>query len=282
MGLSKRRNDGDSKPPGGSGTGGSDPISKVVRAVGTMLAEVLKLGREMLVIPAQLWMLAAEFAGGLVLRVWRSALVPLALLAWRFVKAAYRFAEAHVTPARAVAAVAITAAVVMAVGQWSDYRAISVGSDAYAGGIQTVAPAPEIVADRAGEAHSWALVPIAVLAALVTVVALTGRARAARLLVPLGIAAIAIAVLIDAPKGLDEGSAARDYEGAKATLLDGFWIEIATGAVLVACGLLLPRYLRPAAAREQSGKRREPATEGPARVSLRMPRIPGRPKGSSA
>ena len=84
---------------------------------------------------------------------------PLLLLAWRLLKAAYRIAEAQVTPARAVAAVALAAAVVMAVGQWSDYRSISVGSDAYAGGIQTVAPAPEIVADQAGEAHSWAARP---------------------------------------------------------------------------------------------------------------------------
>ena len=56
---------------------------------------------------------------------------------------------------------------------------------------------------------------------------------------------IAIALIIDLPKGLDEGAAAIAYDGAEASLLEGFWLQIATGAVLIASGLLLPRYLRP-------------------------------------
>ena len=80
------------------------------------------------------------------------------------------------------------------------------------------------------------------------VLALTGRPRAARLLIAVGVAAIAISVAVDAPKGLDEGNAALTYEGAEAHLLEGFWLQIAAGAVLIAGGLLLPRYLRPAPA----------------------------------
>ena len=69
------------------------------------------------------------------------------------------------------------------------------------------------------------------------------------MLVPLGLAVIAISLIVDAPKGLDEGIADLAYEGASASLLEGFWIQLATATVLVACGLLLPRYLRPQSAR---------------------------------
>ena len=64
------------------------------------------------------------------------------------------------------------------------------------------------------------------------------------------------ASLVDAPKGLDEGEAALAYEGAEASLLGGFWVQIVAGAVLIACGLLLPLYLRPARARD--GHRAQP------------------------
>ncbi len=55
---------------------------------------------------------------------------------------------------------------------------------------------------------------------------------------------IAISLLIDMPKALDEGDAAVVYEGAEARLLDGFWVQLVTAGVLIACGALLPRYLR--------------------------------------
>jgi hypothetical protein len=62
-----------------------------------------------------------------------------------------------------------------------------------------------------------------------------------------------ISVAVDARKGLDEGNAALTYEGAAAHLLEGFWLQIAAGAVLIAGGLLLPRYLRPAPAASSAG-----------------------------
>ena len=42
----------------------------------------MKLGREMLVIPAQLWLAGAEIAGDFVLRVWRRALRPALVALW--------------------------------------------------------------------------------------------------------------------------------------------------------------------------------------------------------
>ena len=161
-----------------------------------------------------------------------------------------RFGERHVTPARAVAAVALVAIGALAASQWLDYRAVSVGNDAYSGTVGIVAPPPEVSSDIADHAHGWVMLPLGALIAFVALVlALTGRRRRAFALVPVGIAAIAISLAVDAPKGLDEGAAAIAYEGATATLLKGFWMQIATGTVLIACGLMLPLYLRPAPGR---------------------------------
>jgi hypothetical protein len=212
--------------------------------------EVLKLAREMLVIPVQLWLAGAEIAGAFVLRVWLRAVRPALVAAWRFGGACLRFAARHVTPARAVAVVAIAACAALAASQWLDYRSVTVGVDAYAGEVGAVAPAPEIESEIAGDAHAWLMVPLAVAGLVAIGLALAGRRRAAVLLIPLGLAVVAIALIVDAPKGLDEGTAAVAYEDASANLLEGFWIQLAAAAVLIACGLLLPRYLRPRSAKE--------------------------------
>ncbi len=174
---------------------------------------------------------------------------PLWVVLRRLAAAAFRLAERHVTPARAVAAVGLVAAGALAASQWLDYHSVSVGIDAYAGEVGAVAPAPEVESEIAGNAHAWVMVPIAAAALVVVAVALAGRRQVAVLLVPIGVAVIAISLIVDAPKGLDEGAATLTYEGASASLLEGFWVQIAAAVVLIACGFLLPRYLRPASAR---------------------------------
>jgi hypothetical protein len=246
------------------------------RATGAVVgvaAELLKLGREMLVIPAQLWLAIAEIVGIAVLFAWRRVAFPLLLALLALSRAAYRLALRHVTPARAVAAVCLAALVALAASQWVDYRGISVGTDAYSGELEAVAPAPDVDRERAGEAHAWAMLPLALAGAVVLVLALAGRPRAAWLLIALGIATIAIAVAIDAPQGLDEGTAALAYQGAEARLLEGFWVQIAAGAVLIASGLLLPRYLRPAPVGARAAT---PADRGPGGVRRLLPRAPRR------
>ena len=266
---------------------GQDWLSKGIRALVAAVTEVLKLGREMLVIPAQLWLYVAEIAGAIVLRIWRSVLAPVLRTAWRLLRTTFALAQRHVTPARAVAIVAIAAAVGLAASQWLDYRSVTVGNDAYAGGVEAVAPAPDVARDRAGDAHSWVMIPLAVAAIVAVVVAFAGRPRAARLLLLIGAAAIVVAIVVDAPKGLDEGTAALAYEGAEAQLLEGFWAQIAAGGVLIACGLILPAYLRPARA-DAKGKARAGTLLTRAKGRLRMPARPkatpkpSPPKGSSA
>jgi hypothetical protein len=73
---------------------------------------------------------------------------------------------------------------------------------------------------------------------------------------------IAVTLLFDARRGLDEGEAALAYQGAHAVLIEGFWLQLSSAVVLVAGGLLVARYIRlarrqaPGPARERRGARR--------------------------
>lgn len=234
-----------------------------------VVIELAKLLREMLVIPTQLWLAVAERLGAAVLWAWRRIGRPALALALAACATVYRLALRHVTPARAVAVVALVAIGVLVASQWVDYRGVRIGNDAYSGDVGFVAPAPEVARQHTGEAHSWVMVPIAALALVVLAFALAGRRRLARLLIPLGVAVIAIAVLVDAPTGLDEGRAAIAYQGASAHLLEGFWLQIAAATGMIACGLLLPGFLRPegaaARARRPRGRSRQ------ARARRRVP-----------
>jgi hypothetical protein len=221
-----------------------DRLTRVVRGIFAVLGEVLKLAREMLVIPAQLWLFAAETAGAWVLAVWRRGVLPLLRTAWALLLGLYELAARHLSPARAVGAVAAAALVALAAGQWLDLSSITIGNDLYSPGVETVAPAPEVTTERAGDAHAWVMLPIALAGFTLLVAAFRGRPRLARLLGLVGVAVIVIALAVDAPQGLDEGTAAIAYEGAEAQLIEGFWLQIVCGAVLIAAGLMLPRYLR--------------------------------------
>ena len=152
---------------------------------------------------------------------WQRFVLPVLRAIGRIAAAGLRFGERHITPARAVAATSLVAIGALAASQWLDYRSVSVGNDAYSGTVGIVAPPPEVSSDIAGHAHSWVMLPLALIAFVALVLALTGRRRAAFALVPVGIAAVAISLAVDAPKGLDEGAAAIAYEGATATPAEG-------------------------------------------------------------
>jgi hypothetical protein len=221
-------------------------LAPLLRGLLSIVSEALRIVREMLVIPAQLWLAIAEPAGAAVFAVWRRLVVPVAVAVTSVARRLYAWARVHVTPARAAVAVAVAAAVALAASQFADYRGISVGTPAYAG-VEDVAPAPEVRGGReqAGSAHAWVMLPIAALALVVIVLAARGRWRLARLLIPLGVIVLGVGILIDAPAGLDEGGAATAYEGAEAVLLEGFWAQLAAGAVLIVSGPLLAAHLRP-------------------------------------
>lgn len=229
--------------------GGTSKLGNSARKLGAgivaVLVEVLKLGREMLVIPLQLWLAAAEVVGGVVLKLWLRALLPALRLLLRLLLALLHFGERHVTPARALGVVALVAIAALVASQWRDYSAVSVGTYAYAGDVGSVAPAPEVSSAPAHDAHGPTLIILAALATVALIGAFVKRRRLSIWLVAIGLAVLVVSLAIDAPKGLDEGAAAVTYESAHATLLSGFWLQIAAAVVLIGCGLLLPRALRP-------------------------------------
>ena len=68
--------------------------------------------------------------------------------------------------------------------------------------------------------------------------------RLARLLLFLGAAVVAISLLVDLHQGLREGSIGVAYQGARAVLLAGFWVQLWSGVTLMLVGPLLAAQLR--------------------------------------
>lgn len=217
------------------------------------LVEVVAISREMLAIPAGLALNLAERLGHGVLWVIRT-LRPWALAAARLTKRGIDVAARELTPARGFAAVALLAAALLAVTQFVDYREVRAGVPAYAE-VEQVAPPPQVGgSDRtAGSAHLYVLLPVALGAGAAAVLAMMGRWRLARLLVPLGLLGMLVALAIDVPAGLDEGGNAVEFEGAEARLLGGWWVQFFSSAVIAACGVLLTLALEPR--RERTGDR---------------------------
>ena len=199
--------------------------------------------RELLAGLARLWLGAAEIAGEILLRAWEAAVLPPLERGRRAVRAAVRFGERQVTPARGLAVVALAASITLGASQFSVYRALEIGAPAYSG-VGNVAPAPERDRKSPRSAHGVAVLVIAIAALFVTAFAIGANWRLARLLIVLGMAVILISLLVDARQGLREGLAATTYEGAKATLLGGFWAQLCSGVTLVISGPLLAVYLR--------------------------------------
>lgn len=229
-----------------------------------ILTELFAIAGEMLRIPATLYMRAAEAAGRATLAAW-VVLWPLLQETWRLTVSLFRVAEREVTPLRAALAVGAAAAVALAASQFADYRSVAIGTAEYIG-VDQVAPAPEVDAasDSGGSAHAWVGLPLA-LAALAAVGACAVGRRAGLWLVPIGLITVAVSVFVDAPKGLDEGSTAIAYQGAKASLLGGFWVQLVCGTLLIALGPILSNLLPPRATKAAARRRRAPVAHLPAR-----------------
>ena len=203
------------------------------------------------------WIRTAEILGNAILWVERH-LRPIVLAALRALRRALVFAERVVTPQRAVAFVVIAAAVTLAASQFVDYRGVRIGAPAYAD-VEAVAPAPQADRQTAGSVHGYAMVPVAVVIIVAALLALRGRWRMARVIPLLAALAIAVSLLLDARKGLDEGDAAIAYQGAQAVLIEGFWLQLVSAAVLVVTGILLVHYARTSGA---PARRRKPSGDG--------------------
>jgi hypothetical protein len=220
------------------------------------LVDVVAIVRELLAWPARLWLGVAEMAGEIVLTAWEAAVLPPLELGLRGLRAALRFGERHVTPARGLTVVALAATITLGASQFRDYRVVEIGAPSYSG-VESVASAPELGRRSPRSAHGVTVLAIAIAALFVTAFAVGGRWRLARLLIVLGVAVILISLLVDARQGLREGLAATTYEGAQATLLGGFWAQLWSGVTLAVSGALLAVHLR-----GERAARRAPAGRG--------------------
>jgi hypothetical protein len=233
--------------------------------------------RRLLASAVRTWLAIAERAGAVVLIGWRRLLRPLLAALVALARRAYRGLDRHLTPARGLGIASVVALAALVASQWLDYRTIAIGGGAYTGAVEGVAAAPEVGQIQAGDAHAWVILPLALVGIVALVLTFRGRPRAARLLLAVGLAVLAVSLVVDAPAGLDEGETGIAYEGASATLIEGFWVQIAAAAVLIAAGALLPRRLRPEAAvahRESSARRPGPLRRFATRRARRRKRAP--------
>ena len=181
-------------------------------------------------------------------------------------------ASAVLTPARAAASVLIAAGALLVASQFIDYRAVEIGQPGYAG-LPEVAKVPTVEARTAGAAHSYLLVPVGIAAIALGLVALRRQRRRLGLLVgALGLLSLALILLVDLPQGLDEGTQSSRFAGTSAVLEDGFYAELAAAGAMVLAGLLY--YARPCririnlSGRAARARRRRPRRRASSRAKV--------------
>ncbi len=147
--------------------------------------------------------------------------------------------SAVLTPQRAICLTILAAAACLIAAQFVEYRAVEIGQLGYAG--LPAASAPTVDAKTAGEAHAYLLIPVALLAGVLALLALFNERRrgVGRVVFMLGLISLAVVLLVDLPAGLDAGAQASRFTGAKAILYDGFYAQIAAAAGLMLGGALL-------------------------------------------
>jgi len=189
-----------------------------------------------------------SLAGRLGRRLRPAAVFLLRRLAWlerRLLRVKTRAAQVAtrvsgvLTPQRAICLAILASAAALIVSQFVDYRAVEIGQPGYAG--LPAAEAPTIGVETAGEAHAYLLVPLALLAGALALAALRNERRRGlgRVVFALGAVALAVALLVDLPAGLDASAESARFSGAEAVLYDGFYAEIAAAAGLMLGGALL-------------------------------------------
>jgi len=192
-------------------------------------------------------------------------------------------ASALLTPARGIALLILASAICLLVSQFVTYSSVEIGQPAYAG--LTSATPPTVAGETAGAAHSYVLVPLALIAAFVAAMMLrTERRGLARIVVGLSLLCIALILIVDLPAGTDVGAQSSQFSGATAVLQGGFYAELAAAAGLLIGGLLY--YARPcripinlsgrvASARRRRRRRRD---SSPRKAARR----PSRPRSGAA
>jgi hypothetical protein len=163
-------------------------------------------------------------------------------------------ASAVITPQRATCGVIVASAACLIAAQFVDYRGVEVGEPGYAG-LPGVATAPEVGLETPIDAHSFVLIPVALLAAALGVLAARrGRAGLGRAVFVLGALCVGVVLLVDMPAGLDAGALSGRFSGADAVLSEGFYAQLAAAGGMMLGGLLLA--LAPWARKASPARRR--------------------------
>ena len=88
-----------------------------------------------------------------------------------------------------------------------------------------------------GEHHSFALVPVAILTAVMAVGAGLGGSRPAGLaLLGAGVVVLVIGLGLDLPDTTKTGEVGENFTSARAVKGTGFWLELVAGALALAAG----------------------------------------------
>jgi hypothetical protein len=181
-------------------------------------------------------------------------------------------ASAVLTPRRAVAAAIAIAGALLLVSQFVDYHAVKIGQPGYAD-LPEIARAPTVDSRTAGQAHAYVLVPVGLAAiALAVVCGRSERRRWGLAVAALGLVGVAVALVVDLPKGLDAGGEDSRFAGVEAVLENGFYAELAAAAMLVVTGLVY--YARPClirislSGRAASARRRRPRRRASSRARV--------------
>jgi hypothetical protein len=181
------------------------------------------------------------------------------------------------TPRRAVGLAIVAAGALLIVSQFLDYHGIQIGGQQYAGLPPGAAKAPTIELQKAGEAHSYVLVPVGGLVILCGLAVIARGGRLARLgaflAIVAGAASLAVILLVDLPHGTDVGAQSSRFAGAVAVLEKGFAAELAAAGGVVLAGVVY--YARPClirinlSGRAASARRRRPRrrASSPGRVA---------------
>jgi hypothetical protein len=268
---------------GRAGSGGARGLGRALRAGGSETGgQLAGAGRTAAVrIESALVAIGRLTQRAIGLLVTAAAVIaPYLQVAGRALERAVAAASRVVTPSRAIALTAIGCALLLGASQFADYRGVGIGTEQYRG-LESVAPAPEVDRRETGSAHSYLLLPAALLAIAALGLALrTRRWRACRIAAAVGVAAVAVSIFIDRPQGLDPGPAARDFTGVEASLLGGFWMQLCAGIALTITSLLLAAELRREPARGPR-RARHPERGAPAdRDQRRRERVRARDTGA--
>ena len=205
-------------------------------------------------------------------------------------------ASAALTPQRGISATIVASSGCLIAAQFVTYRGVEVGEPGYSG-LPGFASAPLVAPQTPIDAHSIALIPVALLAAgLAILAARRRRPGLGRPIFLLGAACLAVVLLIDRPAGLDASAQAARFSGAEAVLSDGYYAQIAAavgmmlgGALLVAAPKAAARYhARPCRtrtnlyARAASALRRRPRRRASSPAKGARSRSPRRSGAASA